>query len=62
MSGFIKLLCLAFIAVSAVAQERLSPPAFLPDVSTSVMKSSATGRTYQISVALRDDYSREHLD
>jgi len=52
----------AFLAVSAVAQERPSPLAFLPDVSTSVMKSSATGRTYQISVALRDDYSREHLD
>ena len=55
-----KLLCLALIAVSAVAQERQSPPAFLPDVSTSVMKSSATGRAYQISVALPDGYSREH--
>jgi hypothetical protein len=55
-----KLLCLAFIAVCAVAQERPSPPAFLPDVSTSVMKSSATGRAYQISVALPDGYSREH--
>jgi hypothetical protein len=55
-----KLLSLALIAVSVVAQERPSPPAFLPDVSTSVMKSSATGRAYQISVALPDGYSRDH--
>jgi len=52
--------CLAFIAIGAVAQERPSPPAFLPDVTTSVVKSSATGRAYQISVALPDGYSREH--
>jgi hypothetical protein len=55
-----KLVCLALIAVSVAAQERMSPPAFLPDVSTSVMKSSATGRAYQISIALPQGYSREH--
>ena len=55
-----KLLCLALIAVGAVAQEQATPPAFLPDVSTSIMKSSATGRAYQISVALPDGYNREH--
>jgi len=55
-----KLFCLALIAVSSVTQERPSAPAFLPDVSTSIMKSSATGRAYQISVALPDGYSREH--
>jgi predicted alpha/beta superfamily hydrolase len=55
-----KLFCLVLIAVCAIAQERTSPLAFLPDVSTSIMKSSATGRAYQISVALPDGYSREH--
>jgi predicted alpha/beta superfamily hydrolase len=55
-----QLFCLALIAISAIGQERPSPPAFLPDVSTSIMKSSATGRAYQISVALPDGYSREH--
>ena len=55
-----KLFCLALIAIGAIAQERSPLPAFLPDVSTSIMKSSVTGRAYQISVALPEGYSREH--
>lgn len=46
------------IAVAATAQPQTA--AFLPDVSTSVMKSSATGRAYQVSVALPSGYSRQH--
>ena len=36
------------------------PPAFLADVTSSVMKASAGGRAYQISVALPKDYSPRH--
>jgi hypothetical protein len=41
-------------------QPAKSFPAFLPDVKSGVMTSSASKRTYQISVAAPDGYSKEH--
>ena len=52
-------LILAFLAILH-AQGQASPPAFLTDVTSSVMKASSTGRSYQISVALPDGYSKQH--
>jgi predicted alpha/beta superfamily hydrolase len=46
--------------VPLFAQGQASKPAFLADVTSSVMKASATGRSYQISVALPDGYSKQH--
>ena len=42
------------------AQKQTYPPAFLPDVTSRVMTSSASKRTYQISVALPDGYTKDH--
>ncbi|MGD0957684.1 MAG: alpha/beta hydrolase-fold protein [Candidatus Acidiferrales bacterium] len=42
------------------AHEQASPPAFLPDTKSWVVTSSTSGRTYQISVALPDGYTKEH--
>ncbi len=53
-----RLLIVSIFTVVASAQAQTV--GFLPDVKTSVMKSSATGRAYQISVALPAGYSRQH--
>src|SRR5271170_1617528 len=42
------------------AAEQTAPPAFLPDTKSWVVKSSTSGRTYQISVALPDGYTMDH--
>ena len=47
-------------SVPSLAQGQASKPAFLADVVSSVMKASSTGRTYQVSVALPDGYSKQH--
>jgi predicted alpha/beta superfamily hydrolase len=61
----IRLIPILFLTVLPIfpsgAQSQTTPPAFLADVTSSVMKASATGRTYQISVALPDGYSKQHV-
>ena len=47
-------------SVSPFAQGQASKPAFLADVTSSVIKASSTGRSYQISVALPEGYSNQH--
>ena len=43
------------------APGQTSPPAYLAEVTSSVMKATATGRVYQISVALPSGYTRQHV-
>ncbi len=45
---------------SPETKERTLPPAFLADTKSWVMTSPASKRTYQISVAFPDGYSKEH--
>jgi uncharacterized protein len=42
------------------AQNQTYPAAFLPDVTSRVLTSSASNRRYQISVALPDGYTKDH--
>ena len=51
---------LAFIPALSVAQSQPPKAAYLADVTSSVIKSSATGRSYQISIALPAGYSKQH--
>jgi hypothetical protein len=57
-------LILAFLtilnSVPSSAQGQTAAPAFLADVTSSVMKASSTGRSYQVSVALPAGYSKQH--
>lgn len=47
-------------SVPSFAQAQASRPAFLADVTSSVIKASSTGRSYQVSVALPDGYGKQH--
>ncbi len=47
-------------SVPSLAQGQASTPAYLADVTSSVVKASSTGRSYQVSVALPDGYGKQH--
>ena len=60
MSMDMRLLSILALAAAIPAHAQTTKSAYLADVTSSVMKASATGRSYQISVALPEGYSKQH--